>query len=229
MLTKPLLGVTFLEDESVSKAMSVSKVEHDRIVKECLTQVNHRANNLLSVIHGIIRMSSGTTIDAFKQTIEGRISALAQAHSLLSASNWESIPLYDLIRAELMNHIDPSSSRIHLSGVSLMLPGPRAQNAAMIMHELVSNAVKHGALKTKRGEITVKWEPMDDGLHYCWYEDGVVDCKEPDELGTGLTFVHRLVRSTRATMEISWLSTGVHIDFVQPYDHTRTRESVMAA
>lgn len=209
--------------------MSVSQVEHDQIVKECLTQVNHRANNLLSVIHGIIRMSSGSTVEEFKQIVEGRISALAQAHSLLSATNWQSIPLRDLINAELLNYIDPASPRIHVVGEEVWLPGARAQNAAMIMHELAVNAAQHGALKVPHGEIRVEWHPDAEGLHYCWHEHGLTDCKAPEELGTGLTFVDRVVRSTRATMHISWPCTGIHLDFFQPYDHLRTRESVMAA
>jgi two-component sensor histidine kinase len=201
--------------------MSVSKVEHDRIVQECLTQVNHRANNLLAVIHGIIRMSSAGDVHRYKQIIEGRISALAQAHSLLTAANWESIPLRDIINGALIDYVDPRSPRIHLSGPPLELPGPRAQNAAMIMHELVVNAVQYGALKTKQGQISVDWSYGDKGVDYNWTESGVTDCHEPLELGTGLQLVQRLCRGTRATMTITWPTTGIRIEFFQPYDHAR--------
>lgn len=209
--------------------MTISRLEHDRIVQQCLTQVNHRANNLLAVIQGIIRMSTADDIDSYKTVIEGRISALAQAHSLLSASNWESIPLKDLIQGELINYIDPRSPRIQICGCNLDLPGPRAQNAAMIMHELAVNAYQHGALRTERGEIKVQWEPKDDGLHYSWMETGQDDVKEPERLGTGLILVERVIRSTRATMTIRWPRTGIQLNFVQPYDSIRTRESVSAA
>lgn len=208
--------------------MTVPKAEHDRIVQACLTEVNHRANNLLAVIQGIIRMSTADNTEDYKKVIEGRISALAQAHSLLSASNWESISLKDIIHGELVNYVDPKSSRLNIEGCEVMLPGPRAQNAAMIMHELATNAANYGALRTDHGAVTVKWEPADDGIHYCWLETGQDNIEEPEHFGTGLRMVSRIVASTRATMKISWPITGVHFEFFQPYDTVHTREAVMA-
>lgn len=208
--------------------MTVSQSEHDRIVQECLGQVNHRANNLLAVIHGIIRMTTSADVESFKKTVEGRIGALAQAHSLLTAGNWSDVPLKDIINGELINFIDPRSSRLSIEGTDVILPPARAQNAAMIMHELAVNAVQHGALRVPVGRIIVRWVPADNGVFYYWHEDGLSDCKEPAELGTGLHLVERISRSTRATVTFSWPASGIHVDFFQPYDSIQPRESVPA-
>ncbi len=207
--------------------MEISKAEHDRIVKEFATQVNHRANNLLSVIQGIIRMSDGESVDTFKSKIEGRICALSQAHSLLSETNWEAVPLLEIIQRELSAYVDLESPRLHLLGQPIMLPAARAQNAAMLMHELATNSTKYGALKSKEAHLTIKWELGETGLDYSWIETGLTGIVKPVAHGSGLRLVEQIARGIRADVKFHWLDTGLQIDFHQPYSLHRSRESLL--
>ena len=135
-------------------------------------EVDHRANNLLAVVQALVRMADAPTVPELKRSLEGRIKALAHAHVLLAQSRWTGADLQHLVSEEIAPYMGGASPRVWLSGPVLTLEPAVAQSMAMIVHELATNAAKHGAL-SGAGRVMVDWQQ--DGcerLVFRWTEVG---------------------------------------------------------
>jgi len=108
-----------------------------------LTQeVDHRAKNVLAVVQAALRLTPKDDPGAYAQAIEGRVAALARAHTLLAEEHWTGADLRALLRHELAAFINgaPVGPHVALEGQDLMLPPTKAQPLAMALHELTTNA-----------------------------------------------------------------------------------------
>ena len=121
-------------------------------------EVDHRAKNALAVVHAIVSLTRADNIKQFVAAVEGRIQALARAHSLLSDSRWHGANIAELIREELAPYRAPNFERVRISGSSLSLEPSAAQALALALHELATNAAKYGALSLPSGRVQVEWE-----------------------------------------------------------------------
>ncbi len=115
-------------------------------------EVDHRARNALAVIQSIIRLTRAKSVDDYVQAIEGRIKALARAHTLLSDSRWNGADLSTLVDEELAPY--RAGDRIRCGGPDISLQPATAQGLALALHELATNAAKHGALSSPAGKIS---------------------------------------------------------------------------
>ncbi len=120
-------------------------------------EVDHRANNLLAVVQGAITLSNADTPAALKEVLLGRISALARAHHLLAGGRWTGADLRRLVEEELHPYGSADDARVTILGEPYALSPAAAQGVAMAVHELATNAVKHGALSTAAGRVEVSW------------------------------------------------------------------------
>jgi two-component sensor histidine kinase len=114
-------------------------------------------------------------MDHFVKALDGRIQSMAVAHSLLSQSRWHGVGLTDLVQHQLAPYA--TSANTAVSGPDVMLTAAETQSVAMVIHELVTNAAKYGALSTPDGRVEVSWEhrPGGDppaGLTIVWLERG---------------------------------------------------------
>jgi PAS domain S-box-containing protein len=105
-------------------------------------EVDHRAKNALAVVHAIVSLTRADNIKQFVAAVEGRIQALARAHSLLSDSRWHGANIAELIREELAPYRAPNFERVRTAGSSLSLEPSAAQALALALHELATNAAK---------------------------------------------------------------------------------------
>ena len=138
-----------------------------------LRELSHRVKNTLTLILSMARQT-GLRADGvadFMGTFEGRIEALAAAHELLTESGWRSTSLTALLEAALAAH---DERRIPVRGRvgDLPLPPDTAQDLVLIVHELATNAAKHGALSVPGGTVTVDGRASEEGLLLCWREAG---------------------------------------------------------
>jgi two-component sensor histidine kinase len=163
-------------------------------LKLLAAEVDHRAKNLLAVVQSVLRLTRATTIEGYVDALQGRILALGRAHSLLSESRWEGADLHRLIDEELAPYMRGSSARAHADGPAVVLTAPAAQAIAMAIHELATNAVKHGALAWN-GHVTATWaiDPS-SGLTFTWLESGGAAIAPPTRNGTGKRLIERVVR-----------------------------------
>jgi PAS domain S-box-containing protein len=135
-------------------------------------EVDHRTRNALAVVHAIVSLTRAADVDQFSAAVEGRIQALARAHSLLSESRWRGAKIADVLQSELAAFRTPNPERVRISGRSLSLHPSAVQALVLAVHELVANAAKHGALSVPFGSVHVAWEQQGDELALRWTECG---------------------------------------------------------
>ena len=145
----------------------------------------------MSVIQGLVSLSNAGTAAELKQVIEGRLHALAKAHKLMSEARWHGAELQRLVTEELTPFGLGSSPRITAEGENFALSAPAAQGMALALHELATNAVKHGALSTGSGEVRVTWAREGELLKLRWEERGGPAAAKPRRSGTGIKVLDR--------------------------------------
>src|SRR5712671_5676220 len=171
-------------------------------------EVDHRAKNALALAQSIVRLTRAPNVGAYIQAVEGRISALARVHTILSLSSWQGAEIKRLIDEELAPYLE--AGQIKLSGAEVQLQPATAQTLALALHELVTNSAKYGALSTLSGRLTIKWEIHADVLQMVWEErDGPV-VEKPASRGFGTRSVIASIESQLGGQaEFDWRSTGL--------------------
>src|SRR6185312_14964352 len=104
-----------------------------------MQEVDHRANNILAVVQGLVRLSRESDVAAFREVLLGRVLALSHAHQLLSEGGWAGADLARLAQEELRAF--GLGERVRLSGPSIALTPAQAQALGLCLHELATNAV----------------------------------------------------------------------------------------
>jgi PAS domain S-box-containing protein len=173
-------------------------------------EVDHRANNLLAVVQSAITLSRADDAQALKEVLIGRVSALARAHQLLADGRWTGADLRRLVEEELRAFAGPE--RVAVTGEAVELSPHLAQAVAMAIHELATNAVKHGALSTPGGRVDVAWSrPQPDAAPLIvWRESGGPPVRKPERFGLGANLLERALRGTiGGRTEIEWAQSGV--------------------
>lgn len=175
-------------------------------------EVDHRANNLLAVVQGAITLSNAETPAALKEVLIGRISALARAHQLLAGGRWTGADLRRLIEEELHPYAGADDARVSIDGEPYALSPVAAQGVAMAVHELATNAVKHGALSTPAGRVEVSWTRGTDGAPavITWREAGGPKVREPTRHGLGMSLLERaLTGAAGGRTRLAWEAGGL--------------------
>jgi two-component sensor histidine kinase len=133
-----------------------------------LGELDHRVKNILSIISSVITqtLKTSSTPGAFAAAMEGRIAAIARAHSLLTEGGRGTASLRDLIVTELAPY-DRQNKNISTTGPTVALTPRAGLVLAMAIHELAGNAAKYGALSTSGGRLAVNWQ-LDDACSASW-------------------------------------------------------------
>ena len=139
-----------------------------------LRELSHRVKNTMAVVQSMTRQTLRTTSDpkAFAEAFEGRIRSLAAAHTLLTDNEWRGAMLADVIRIQLGGIVDDMAKRFTLRGPGVLLPAEAATQLGLVLHELGTNAAKHGALSKPGGTIAVGWTASGGKLRLAWRERG---------------------------------------------------------
>jgi PAS domain S-box-containing protein len=140
------------------------------------SELDHRVKNTLATVSAVIfhtRQGSRSAAN-FVAAVEGRIRSMAITHDLLSSRRWQGISLTELVRQELAPYA--SSNNTEITGPEIVLKPEAGQAMAMVLHELATNAAKYGALSTKKGRVSIRWDRRSNGhpLHLVleWQETG---------------------------------------------------------
>ncbi|NGM18882.1 PAS domain S-box protein [Roseomonas stagni] len=138
-------------------------------------EVDHRAKNVLAVVQAVLRLTRAPDLPSFARAVEGRVAALARAQTLLSKDRWAGADLRTVVAGELAPFLvehGGAESRATLRGSPVVVPAAAAQPLTMLVHELATNAMKHGALSVESGRLLVTWRVEDGALHLGWIETG---------------------------------------------------------
>jgi two-component sensor histidine kinase/DNA-binding response OmpR family regulator len=133
-------------------------------------EVDHRARNALAVVQSIVRLTRATSIEGYVAAVEGRIKALARAHALLSETRWHGADLGALVAEELAPYRVAEGDKVEIGGPNVSLLPHMAQGLALALHELATNAAKHGALSSIAGKVSLTWEVHPELLMMRWIE-----------------------------------------------------------
>ena len=163
-----------------------------------IAELDHRVKNLLArvaVISSYTRQGS-SSIDQFVEVLDKRIQSMANAHSLLSQSRWSGVNLADLVRDQLAPYAADANTTI--GGLDVTLAPAATQAVAMALHELVTNAVKYGALSNPNGHVSVNWDRQhgEDAaarVRIEWRETGGPAVIRPSSLGYGTSLIRELI------------------------------------
>ena len=181
-------------------------------------EVDHRANNLLTVVLGTVQLSQAPTPAALREVLSGRIAALGRAHQLLSEARWQGADLRRLVEEELLAFSLGEASRVFLAGPDIALSPPAAQGLAMALHELATNAAKYGALSTPEGRVSVSWARLGPGpLILRWEERGGPTVVKPSRRGLGTTMLARaLAGPLGGSSRVEWNPEGLVCELELP-------------
>jgi len=178
-----------------------------------IAELDHRVKNVLARV-AVIAMhtrQSGMTMDEFVQALDGRIQSMAAAHSLLSQSRWGGVGLTDLIRRQLAPYTTDANTQI--GGPEVMLTAAETQAVAMVIHELVTNAAKYGALSSPDGRVSVSWDRTRADaaaiLTITWRELGGPPVTAPVQSGYGSSLIRDLIpHELGGTVDLVFPSDG---------------------
>jgi PAS domain S-box-containing protein len=182
-------------------------------------EVDHRARNVLAVVQSLVRLTRAADPSEFKRAVEGRVTALARVHSLLAENRWRGTELRRIVEEELAGFRDAVA--VEVTGPAVSLRAEAAQPVAMVLHELVTNAAKHGTLSTVSGQLRVSWRTNSDGwLQVCWDETGGPQILAvPEPVGFGSTLIEAMLgQQLGGHIRRVWRPQGLRCEFAIPPD-----------
>ena len=191
--------------------------EHQRLL---INELNHRVKNSLAIVQGLAQQTfkGDAASQAARQGFEGRLSALAAAHDLLTLEAWQSASLRRIVEDVIAPYCG-DRERFLVNGPDIALPPKVAVSLALGLHELCTNAAKYGALSTPEGGVRVGWSADNGRLHLEWRERGGPPVEPPARRGFGTRMIERgLPSELGGKVEIAFEPSGVvcTIDAVLP-------------
>ncbi|HEX2804297.1 MAG TPA: PAS domain S-box protein [Sphingomicrobium sp.] len=186
-------------------------------------EVDHRAKNALAVAQALVGLTKADTVEDFADAIRGRIASLARAHSLLSQSQWRGASLEQLIRDELLPYA--KEGQLLLNGQNVNCGAEAVQSLSLLFHELATNAVKHGALSSRNGHVTIEWRLENEWMRISWKEQGGPPVVAPKREGFGTKLLNQVSgRQLNARLDFDWRADGLQVKIKLPADLFTTGE-----
>ncbi len=194
-----------------------------------IAELNHRVRNILNLIRSLVSQSQkdAQSVTAFANIIGGRIAALSSAHDNITRENWAPAPLSALFETEMAAYIGENQGRFVFVGGEVLIKPEAYTVLALVVHELVTNSAKYGALSNDQGQVRVRVVQGPSGdLTIGWREYGGPAVKPPARRGFGSTIIERSIPfELSGEARLVFKLTGVEADFRVP---TRFIESILA-
>jgi two-component sensor histidine kinase len=193
--------------------------EHRQIL---VNELNHRVKNTLSVVQSIAAQSfkPGVGLASAREAFEGRLATLAAAHTLLTAQNWGDALISDVLEEAVL--VGAERCRFTLSGPPVALPPQTAVLLALAVHELCTNAARHGALSVAGGRVRVRWAVATDDegcprLRLLWRESGGPPVRPPTTRGFGARLLQQgLARELGGSVTLDFEVEGLTCNIDMP-------------
>lgn len=215
------LRVTLLE--VVMRLTDVTRDERRRAQERqtlLIAELNHRVRNILGLIKGLVRQSrsDATSVTGFANVLGGRIDALARAHDQITTDEWGPAPLRKLISQEASAYLLGRSDRVTMDGPEVLLDPQAFSAVALVVHELMTNSAKYGALCDSSGRVRVSWALDDRGdLKIGWREQGGPPVTAPTRRGFGTTIIEQTIpHDLRGLAEVDYKVAGLEARFSIP-------------
>ena len=191
-------------------------------------ELHHRVRNTLATVQGVMNSTARTaeTIEDYQWAFSHRISSLARTHSLLTEEIQQFVSFPSLLRQEVGAYAEGDNERVVLEGPDVELPSQLAVPLGMTIHELSTNAFRHGALSTPEGRVTVTWTIVpakEKRILTCrWTESGGPVVSPPERHGFGSMILTRvLTQQIGAKVDASYDRAGFELTAEIPLDIER--------
>lgn len=206
----------FSSAQTESRSHQRQKRYQDLLVAE----LNHRVRNMLALVRSIARQTStnSSSMEAYVKSFERRITALSTAHDLVGGSGLQWAFLNELVRSELKPY-ESLDSRISISGDSIALRADVAPVISLLLHELFSNASRHGALSERGVSLSVEWKEKDGGVSIYWTEVLNEKLEKPASTGFGMALIERAIpHECNGSAEVQFVDSEYRVRFWLPPD-----------
>jgi PAS domain S-box-containing protein len=215
---RPLRAVSVVQDVTERR-----RAEETRTL--LAREVDHRAKNVLAVVQAALRLTPKHDAATYARAVEGRVSALARAHTLLAEARWQGADLRALAEAALKGFLPAQDQAAGnaptacLMGPAMVLSPAATQPFSVVLHELATNATKHGALSVERGRVDLHWSIDEEAalVRLRWIERGGPQVGGPPERrGFGTRFMEATVLdqlggAVRSSWELAGLVCEVDV------------------
>ena len=130
--------------------------------RRLIAELDHRVKNALATVSAVAAHTLQTTpsMQHFVAALDGRIRAMASTHELLSSRRWQGLPLSELLKRQLTPY---AANNTHIRGPEVLLTPEAGQTIGMVLHELIINAAKYGALSSRNGQVSIGWHWRSNG------------------------------------------------------------------
>ncbi len=196
---------------------------------EVARELKHRTGNLFAVIASIVRLSARGETDAvaLAEKVDARIQALGRAHAISideSGSPGIASDLHELVATILSPYGEDGDSRIALGGAAARVPRQAVTPIGLMLHELATNALKHGAFSRPQGRVHVDWRHERregrEWLMLVWRESEgpPVSTPHPARFGMGSRIMEGVLRTIGAGLHYDWNLAGLVVTLEMPLD-----------
>jgi light-regulated signal transduction histidine kinase (bacteriophytochrome)/CheY-like chemotaxis protein len=195
-----------------------------------IAELNHRVRNILSLVRGLVSQSkeSAGSIEQFASVLGGRIQALARAHDQITSLNWAPVALKALVESEAGAYLGARAGRIQMTGPEVALDPKAFATLALVVHEMMTNSAKYGALADSTGKVEIAWKlDQNSSLVIDWKESGGPPVQPPSRRGFGTTIIERSIPfDLKGDAELRFDLLGVHARFVIPGNYVEMMTSM---
>ena len=180
-------------------------------------ELSHRTKNVLAVVLAMVRQigKQTGTFEQFEERFSGCIKALAFCHDLLVESDWQGADLRSLIAVQVAPFGGLEDKKIVATGPAITLSPQATQLIGLALHELATNAAKHGALAAPAGTVAIEWRPDANGAtRLAWREENGPRVTPPMRRGFGHTVLERMAASLGGDVSLEFKPEGLRWSLV---------------
>ncbi len=208
----------------VSSIVDNTALERAERAELLVRELTHRAKNMFAVISAMSRQIGAMSADvaSFQIDFDERLKSLSLSHELLVREDWTSVSISELVRSQLEFVSGRNTSLINIEGPELRLSAGTAEYLGLALHELATNATKHGALSVPSGKVNVIWsmDPAKDQLAFHWRELDGPPVAEPKHSGFGLVILKTIVPAVfGGSTELQYRPDGFGWKLEAPLNH----------
>jgi len=207
--------------DRTGKVVGASKIARDiserrqleRVKEHLVNEIKHRVKNTLGTVQAMATQTFRKAPAEERNLFVGRLHALADAHDVLTQTNWGDVSFTELAGRALHPFVDAKQKRIEFAGPDAPITPNRALLIAMVLHEMGTNAVKYGALSNDTGTVEVVWT-VENGaegrrLKLVWTEKGGPAVPTPERKGFGSRMIEHAIRGEQGVSSFEFDPKGL--------------------
>jgi PAS domain S-box-containing protein len=187
-------------------------------IRFVIDELSHRTKNLIAVVMAVANQTArhASDVTQYKTRFSERLLALSHCHDLLVKDHWQGASLHELIAAQMRPFNEASAGRVEVDGPLIILKPDAVQNLGLALHELATNASKHGALSGAHGKVSIHWQlgEADNRLRIDWRESEGPAVTPPRRRGFGHVVIQQIVpRALNGSGKLNFAPEGVNWRF----------------